>query len=146
MLAEARARAQQEAVLADLAAGGPARRRRERATLAAVVTAAALLVGGLGYWKSLPSTDDRVEATLHEMSDLADELCACRDAACARAAQDHLMRWSEQKAREWTPDKTRTIDPQMMKRATVIAQRLAGCMQSAMANDANAQHAPQAAP
>ena len=145
MLVEARARAQHEAVLADLAAGGPARRRRERAMLAVVVTLAAVIVGGLGYWKSQPSTEDRVEATLHEMSELADELCACRDAACARAGQDHLTRWSEQKAREWTPAETRKIDPQLMKRATVIAQRLAGCTQAALANDANAQQAPQGA-
>jgi hypothetical protein len=145
MLAEARARAQHEAVLADLAAGGPARRRRERATLAAVVTAAALIVGGLGYWKSLPSFDDRMETVLHEMSELTDEVCACRDRACADAAVEHLQRWSEQKAREWTPQDVHKINPEAMTRAMALSRRLGACLQAAMANGANAQQAPQAA-
>lgn len=132
LLEEARTRAMHDEVIADLAAGGPARRRRERAIVATLITGVAIAIGAVGYKLAEPSRPRRTDhLLLLQLSKFSDQMCTCPDRACAMEVSDQMVRWSEEQARDLEPPAR--IDEMTTRRATVLAQHLAECMQRAMA-------------
>lgn len=129
MLDEARARANAEAYLADLDAGGPARRRRKRIRIAAMIAGLAMIVGGLFAVHLRPQRDHRFDDAMHTFERLTNDMCQCRDNACAMRVSDDMTRWGTQLAKEWPQPK---LDETQTKRANDMAMRLATCMQHAM--------------
>jgi hypothetical protein len=132
MLAEARAREASDAYVADLAAGGPARRRRHRIriALAALVSMLAIVGIGVGYRMSVGPRPSELEIAYHQFSLFTDEMCACRDTACASRVSDEMTKWSVQMAKQQrTPPRMTEGDT---KRFTELGERMGKCMQAAM--------------
>ena len=129
MLHEARARAHADAYLADLAAGGPARRRRKRVRIAAMIAGLVMIVGGLFAYHLRAQRDHRFDDAMQTFAALTDEMCECRDNACATRVTDEMTRWGTTLAKDWPQPK---LDATQMKRANDMAMHLAKCMQQAM--------------
>ena len=129
MLDEARARAHAEAYLADLAAGGPARRRRKRLRITAMVMGLAMIVGGLFAYHQRPRRDHRFDDAIAKFGQLTNDMCQCRDNACATHVIDDMTRWSTAVTKQWPEPK---LDAAQTKRANDMAMRFATCMQHAM--------------
>lgn len=130
LLDEARARAHAAAYIADLEAGGPARRRRKKVRIAAMLAGVAMIVGG-GILALRPHHDDRFETTMRTFEKYTDQMCACRDSACAMHVSDDMTHWAMTVQKEWQP--TPKLDDAQMKRATAIGEHMAMCMTKAMA-------------
>lgn len=130
MLEEARARAHADAVIADLESGGPARRRRKRLRIAAMSAGIAMLVGGLLAYRARSHRVDRFEAAMHTFEQFTDEMCQCKDSACAQHISDDMTRWATAMEKEWKPPPK--LDEMQTKRATAVGQRMAECMVKAM--------------
>lgn len=73
-----------------------------------------------------------IAAVRAEMEQLSDEMCKCKDAACARRVSDELSKWRSEtsQASEGTILSQSDTD-QLMP----IAQRIAACMSNAMTKD-----------
>jgi hypothetical protein len=130
MLAEARARADAEAFLADLASGGPARRRRKRLRIAAIAAGFAMIVGGLLAYRAWPRHEHRLEAAMRTFERFTTEMCQCKDTACATHVSDDMTRWATAMQKDWQPPPK--LDDAQIKRATELGQRMADCMTKAM--------------
>lgn len=133
MLDEARARAHADAYLADLAAGGPARRRKRRIRIAAMVAGLAMIVAGLFAYHLRPRRDHRFDDAMAKFEQFTNEMCQCRDNACAQHVSDDMTRWATTLSKEWPQPK---LDPAQTKRATDMGMRMATCMQQAMSTPA----------
>ncbi|MBV8756539.1 MAG: hypothetical protein JO257_04670 [Deltaproteobacteria bacterium] len=129
LLAEARVRADADAYLADLASGGPARRRRKRLRIAALAAGLVMIVGGLFAYRARHH-DDRFEREMRTFERFTDEMCACKDNACAQHVSDDMTKWAQQVEKDWQP--MPKFDEAQMKRANDMGMRMARCMQTAM--------------
>ena len=129
MLDEARARANAEAYLADLDAGGPGRRRRKRARIAMMIAGLAMIAGGLFAYHLRPQRDHRFEDAMEKFAQFTDDMCQCRDNACATRVGDDMTRWGTAMSKEWPQPK---LDEAQTKRANDMAMRFATCWQHAL--------------
>lgn len=132
MLEEARARANAEAFIADLDAGGPARRRRKRLRIAAMAAGIAMIVGGLVAYR-VRSHPDRFDQAMHKFEQFTAEMCGCKDSSCVTKVSDDMTKWSMEMQKEWQPSPK--LDDEQMRRAEDIGKHMAECMQKAMASD-----------
>jgi hypothetical protein len=132
LLAEARARALEASVLADLASGGPARRRRRRLIIAAAIAVVAMVAAAVGYRTAQPTPADRAARVLERMTWYTDEMCECSSTACVQQVSDRMARWGAEMSR--TAPEPSQLDAATMKRATEISERLGACMMKAMNN------------
>ena len=92
-----------------------------------IAAAAACDKGGGGGGGGAPSPEpvgDPVDRTIMKMSKIADELCACHDAACSEAV---LKQMSALANPAGTPNKAQ------MERAMAIAEKMAECQKRLMA-------------
>jgi hypothetical protein len=64
--------------------------------------------------------------TLGKLTELKDKMCACKDAACAKAVSDEMIAWGKQQ-----PTDKAAVDPKEQKRATEIGTQLGECMMRA---------------
>lgn len=74
-----------------------------------------------------------VAAILTQLQQFTDDMCKCKDPACARRVGDSLAAWGEKMSSAGSqvqPNQEET------ERATQILQRYAGCMTSAMGQEA----------
>lgn len=131
LLAEARARANAEAYLADLDAGGPARRRRKKLRIAAMTAGFAMVVGGLvAAYRVHSHKDHHFEEAMQTFERFADEMCQCKDTACLTHVSDAMNVWGMRMSKEWGPEPK--LDDVQMKRATSIGERMGQCMSRVM--------------
>lgn len=130
LLAEARARAESDAYLADLASGGPARRRRKRARIAAAIAGVTMIVGGVLAYRVTHPKRDRFEEAMRTFQKFSDEMCACKDQTCAQQVSDQMTKWGTEEAKNWEPPPKMTDE--QMKRATAVGEQMAKCMTRAM--------------
>ena len=133
LLAEARARALDSSRLIDLSLRGPARRRRQRALFAGLAMLLALASVGIGYRLAAHRRADRIAHALDRYSQLADQVCACRDAACARKVTNDIATWGNEVQREQTFPTPPSAA--FMERAMAITDRLAPCLVKAMSHE-----------
>lgn len=129
MLAEARARANADAYLADLDAGGPARRRRKRLRIASMAAGIAMIVGGVVAYRAR-SHPDRFAEAMQTFDRFADQMCQCKDNACVTHVSDDMNAWGMKMAKEWGPEPK--LDAVQMKRATAIGERMGTCWAAAI--------------
>ncbi len=131
MLGEARAKQREEALAADWAAGGPAQRRRRGMVIALSIGAAALLCGVLLHHAMRPSPREvRLEAAIRKIDQFTDQMCACKDKACAEKVNDAMTRWGQEVAHE-EPSFVDRIDEKTQARISDIVKRLSDCMTKA---------------
>jgi hypothetical protein len=64
------------------------------------------------------------------MERFGDEMCACKDTACAQKVSDEMTKWSQEEAKDQKESPKMTEDD--IKRATAIGERMGKCMQTAM--------------
>jgi len=126
LIAEARARADDEARLREAIAGGLTRRRRSGAIIAAAIASVALVIG-VTVAALHHSRASHMERALDTFSVYVDEVCACSDAACSTRVVDELTAWA-------TNENVKDFDKQVpdeadMKRAAALSQRFTACMQ-----------------
>ena len=130
LLAEARARADADAYLADLASGGPARRRRKRARIAAAIAGVTMILGGVLAYRLTHPPRDRFDEAMRTFQGFSDEMCACKDSACAQQVSDQMSKWAAEESKHWEPPPK--MSEAQMKRATEVGEHMAQCMQRAM--------------
>jgi hypothetical protein len=69
---------------------------------------------------------------LRKLDQSADQMCACKDKACADKVNDEMTRWATQMAKD-EPDLTTTKpDADDMKHAEETVKRYSDCMMKAM--------------
>ncbi len=129
LLAEARERARVDAVLADIASGGPARRRRKHALIAGAVMLGALAAGGIGY-RIATRGDNKIEAAVAQFELFTDAMCTCSTRQCADAVSNQMTRWATDMSKDWTPPPK--LDDAVMKHMTDLAKRMSDCMTAVM--------------
>jgi hypothetical protein len=142
LLAEARARALDGSRLIDLSLRGPARRRRQRSLFAGLAMLLALAGVGIGYRLAADRRADRIaHHALDRYSQLADQVCACRDAACALKISNEIAAWGN----ELEHERTFPTPPSaaFMERAMAITDRLAPCLVKAMSHESGGAAAVQ---
>ena len=133
LLIEAKARANNDALAADWAAGGPLRRRRHRVAL--VISSLMALTAAIGLFVRYHARDrkaERVEAVIVQFESYTDEMCVCRDTACAQAVSDRMTTWATDMAKEDPAPNPGDIDHAAMERMQKIGTRMGECMTKAM--------------
>lgn len=87
-------------------------------------------------------TEMNVERVFQDMTKFKDQLCACKDAACAQQVSDDMTKWSvELTKKEKDPPK---LTDEQAKRAAEIGEQMGNCMQTAMSGGAPGGPAPAA--
>jgi hypothetical protein len=65
-----------------------------------------------------------------KMAEFRDQMCACKDMACAQKVSDGMTTWAQEEAKESTePPKMSEAE---IKQATAIGEQMGRCMQKAM--------------
>lgn len=67
-------------------------------------------------------------AKLHQFKD---EMCTCKDAACAQHVSDEMTRWAQAASRDATLDNVKPSEDQQRQMAAIVKD-LADCMTKAM--------------
>src|SRR5665647_769315 len=67
-----------------------------------------------------------------KMSEFADDMCKCKDKACADKVQEGMTKWSTDMAAKGGAKKDEKPDEASMKKMTEIGQKYAECMTKAM--------------
>jgi hypothetical protein len=107
------------------------RRRRRRIVIAAVASTMLALGGVVSFFVVRhDSQHERDEKVLRDLEQFADDTCKCTDSKCATAVNERMQKWAEQMAKDYQPD--RKPSEEVIKRVTVIAERLTKCMTKAM--------------
>jgi len=133
LLAEARDRANNDALAADYAAGGPQRRRRRQVAIVTAAAVAALGGGGLAYKLTRgPTAAERFERMLADGVTFEHSMCGCKDKACAEAVNDELNRWATQLAKEHNSDTEERPNEEQMQRVTKVFSHYGECMTDLM--------------
>jgi len=70
------------------------------------------------------------DAAIKAMERFRDEMCGCKDTACAQQVSDEMSKWSEQMSKEL--DDPPRMTEEDTKRATAIGETMGKCMQQAM--------------
>lgn len=133
LLVEAKARANNDALAADWAAGGPQRRRKRR--LAVFLCSVMAITAGIGLVVKLRGRVDRdrerLDRAIAQFERLTDEMCACRDSPCAEAVSARMNAWATEMSKD-DPKPPRDIDEVTMARMQTIGMHMGECMQRAM--------------
>jgi hypothetical protein len=69
-------------------------------------------------------------ASMKKLSDYKDQMCACKDTACATKVNDDMTKWAQDEAKNSTS--MPSPDEDSMKKMTEISTKLGECMQKAM--------------
>jgi hypothetical protein len=92
-------------------------------------TSGALVACGTTYNLTSGIFVDR-EKAMKEMAHFRDEMCACKDVACAERVSDAMSKWSYETDRE--VDTAWKLTGEEAKRATEVGESMGKCMQRAM--------------
>jgi hypothetical protein len=77
-----------------------------------------------------PGDLTRSATALKKMAEFKDQMCACKDTACAQRVSDVMTSWAQELSKEQTePPKMTEEDT---KKATEIGEEMGKCMQKAM--------------
>jgi len=68
-------------------------------------------------------------ASLKKMSDFTDQMCACKDTACATKVSDDMTKWGTEQAKD---SASMATDEETTKKMTDLATKMGECMQKAM--------------
>jgi hypothetical protein len=71
-----------------------------------------------------------------KLNKLADDMCGCKDTACAQGVSDAMTKWGQDIARN--AKETPKMSEQETKDFTKIIERLGTCMQTAMSSGSGA--------
>jgi len=124
MLAEARAQERAEQLRIDAVMGGPMRRRRTAMLIGAVLLLVTI-AGAMTYRKTC-GRPHSVAAFIARFQAFTDEICRCRDTACAERTNKAIVAWSTELAREHpTPP---PIDDASSLHMAQIAEQFGRCM------------------
>lgn len=74
--------------------------------------------------------DDSMGQVMATLEGFAEDMCACRDSACAQRISEKMTAWAEEMSRRAAPPPR--LDMDMQKRLTDIGTRMAECMSKAM--------------
>ncbi len=77
-----------------------------------------------------PDVDDAAVA-VQRFEQLTDDMCACRDAKCAQQVSEQMTAWGSKLAKD---KHVASPDEETQQRMTKLAERMATCMQKALAN------------
>src|SRR6266699_2865931 len=66
-----------------------------RSCLALAATGDAVVACGAKFSVDVPKGSN-VDAVMKKMAEFKDQMCACRDTACAQSASDAMVKWSEE--------------------------------------------------
>lgn len=140
LVIEAKARARNDALAADWAAGGPQRRRRQRTAL--IVASVMALTASIGlvvkFHARGESKQERLDRVIATFEGYTDEMCACTTADCAQAVSSRMSTWATELAKQEPQPHPGDIDHETMERMTKIGTRMGECMQTAVTpSDAN---------
>jgi hypothetical protein len=69
-------------------------------------------------------------ASMKKMTDFKDQMCACKDTACATKVSDDMTKWGAEQAKEMGAAAAMSDDD--TKKMTQVAQDMGACMQKAM--------------
>jgi hypothetical protein len=69
-----------------------------------------------------------------KMAKFADDICACKDSACAQTVTDAMTKWGQDMTKSMK--ETPKLSEQETKDVTEIAERMGKCMQTAMSGGA----------
>ncbi len=72
----------------------------------------------------------KAKEAMTKMTAYADQMCACKDTACATKVSDEMTAWSKEMASSGTS--APKMSEEDTKKATEIGMRMAECMQTAM--------------
>jgi predicted small lipoprotein YifL len=75
--------------------------------------------------------EDPVALLMTKMNGFADEMCACRDKACADVVQEGMTKWSTQMASDAGSRGMRKATEKELEQITNIGQRYGECMTKA---------------
>src|ERR1044071_5122746 len=92
MLAEAKARDAEEKARLYAETCGPARRRHRRRAVVVATLAAIGMIGAVGY-RASHRRADRFERAIERFRLFTDDMCGCRESACARHVTDRVTEW-----------------------------------------------------
>jgi hypothetical protein len=130
LVVEAKARARNDALAADWAAGGPQRRKRQRVAL--IVSAVMALTAAIGlFWKfhfSVDLAQERLDRAVAQFERYTDDICACKDSACAEGVTKQMTAWAAEMAKEEPHPRPGDIDKATMERMQAIGTRMSECM------------------
>ena len=133
LVIEAKARARNDALAADWAAGGPQRRKKQR--IALLVSSVMALTAAVGlfvkYHGRVDPQQERLERAIGQFEAFTDEMCECKDTQCAKAVSDRMSTWGMEMSKH-DPIPPRDIDKATMDRISKIGTQLGECMQRAM--------------
>ena len=128
LLAEARAKDDAERHVAE----APRRRRKRRIIVLAALASLAVIAAAFAVFRTTcrNETDQFAEA-IATLEKFTDDMCRCRDAACAQKVSDAMTTWSREMAKRHPKPPSR-LTSQQEKDITAIADKLGRCMQTAM--------------
>jgi hypothetical protein len=75
-------------------------------------------------------------AALTKMTELKNEMCACKDAKCAQDVSDQMTKWTQKQGESGA--KAPAMSAEDSKKAAAISEEMGKCMQTAMAASATA--------
>jgi len=136
LVIEAKARARNDALAADWAAGGPQRRRRQRIALLVAMMMALTAAVGL-FWKLSTRTDpaqEQLHRAVVQFERYADEICACKDSQCVQGVSERMTTWATELAKQDPHPDPKHVDQATMERMQGIGLRMSECMSSAMSS------------
>ncbi|HEY1811702.1 MAG TPA: hypothetical protein VGG74_05055 [Kofleriaceae bacterium] len=76
-----------------------------------------------------PAAHSKTDETLDKMSSFKDEMCTCKDSACAQRVADEMTKWAQAQVRDSEPPK---MSDEQTQRATKLGEQMGTCMQTAM--------------
>jgi hypothetical protein len=78
-----------------------------------------------------PVAEDRsmIAVAIEKLGEFADDMCACKDRACADTVSQDMTRWSTELSKDHEDLKP---TPEEMEEATRVSERLSKCMVAAM--------------
>lgn len=94
------------------------------------IVIALALVAGLGGCKKEASSSD-TGLVMAKMTEFADQMCRCKDKACADTVQEAMTKWSVDMAAKAGSTRDERPDEATMKKMTEIGQKYAECMTQA---------------
>ena len=88
------------------------------------------LLGESGRWHLVRMPGKAPEGVVEIMEDFTDQMCACKDKACAEQVQDEMTKWGTKMAK--SARREDRPDPEVVKRTTEIMGRYVDCMTKLM--------------
>jgi len=83
---------------------------------------------------------------MKKMSEFKDQMCACKDAACAEKVSDGMTKWSQDMSKEYRNKEPPRMTEEDTKKAAAIGEQMGKCMQVAMGAGQSMPAPPPSAP